>query len=92
MLVPNAHEQHSSFGRSDGDLPDDFVEGLAEELLADRTNAFRACLAVLEGLIQGLLESHHIGPFGLLVRDVLHKVLAVGCLPVSGQDHVVEDV
>ena len=92
VLVSNSHEEQAAFWAIDGDLADDFVEGLAEELLTDGTDSLLPGLAIVEFVVEGLLQAHDFVSGALLVRDVLHKELAFLADPVSRRNHVIEDI
>lgn len=92
MFISDPHEQQAPFWRIDSHFSDDLVKGLAEQFLPNRANPLGSGLPMLQGLIQCVLEPHHIRPLRFLMRDVLHEMLAIFCLPIPRKDHIVEDI
>lgn len=70
-LVFHAHEQESPLGTVDRRLPDELVERLRVELLAQGADSGLARLALLELLVELFLEVDHVEAGGRRGADVL---------------------
>lgn len=75
----------------DRDLPDDLVEALVEELLANRAEPGLPCLARDQALVQKLLQVGYIISRRRETRNRLHVALAVD-FPVPRADQRVQQV
>ena len=92
MLVPDPHQQQSSFGAVDCDLPDDFVENLTVELLPDGTDSGPFGLPFAEHEVKFVSELKDVLARGGLMGNVLDMELVVMVGPVFGRQDGVNDV
>ena len=71
-LIPYSNEKESSFSAVDGDLSDQFIEALGEELFSVRANTGLTGLTSLDSGIKLVLEVDNVDLGGGLGRDVTH--------------------
>ena len=90
-FVSDSEQQESTLGLIEGDLTDDLVEALAEELLTNGADSGLSCLSLHQLLIKELSEASDINSGCLLVAHVLNVVLA-SLNPLSGRKNSVQDV
>ena len=75
-LVANAEEKKSALGQVQGDLADDLIEALGEELLTDGADATLSSLTLHKLLIKHFSQSGDIDSRGGLMTHILNPVLA----------------
>ena len=81
-LVSDAHEEEATLGAVDGDLSDELIEDLREELFTEWADASLASRLFLKSIIEILLQVDHIDLRSRLRRDVTHQQrTAIGELP-----------
>jgi hypothetical protein len=85
VLVSDPHQQQSSFGAVDCDLPDDFVKNLAVELLPDGADSGPFGLPLAEHEVESIGELEDILARGRLMGDVLDVEFVVMVGPVLGR-------
>lgn len=90
-LVAHSEQQKSALGFTQGNLADDLVEALGEELLSDGADSALTGLALHEFLVEHFSEFGHINSGRAGMTDVLDVVFAVFNPLSRGQDGV-EDV
>lgn len=87
ILVPDADEEESALATVDGNLADDFVEALIEELLPDGAESDFPGLAMEESLLELLVELDDFYLGGGGGEDCLDPELSVvGAVLLGRQD------
>jgi len=71
-LITHTHEQETALSAVNGDLADELIEALGEELFAEGADACLASLRALKLLIELILQIDHIDLSGGLGRNVTH--------------------
>lgn len=92
VLVPNSHQEQPPLRAVDGHLPDDLIECLRVELLANRADSLGFGLPVLEHLVEPVLQLDYVLPGGGLVRYVLDVELFHVVDPVARGDDGIENL
>lgn len=87
-FVANAHKQEASFCAVDGHLSDNFVKALGVEVFSDRADARFSGLALLQLLVELLLEDADVQAGGGDRTYVLEPQLSVLFILVRGQNRV----
>ena len=71
-LITHSHQQETTLSAVNGNLADELIEALREELFAERADACLASLRALKLLIEVILQVDHIDLSGGLWRNVTH--------------------
>jgi hypothetical protein len=87
-LVAHTHEEESAFSALNGDLTDQLIEALGEELFTGRVNSGLAGLAGLKFLVELILEVHNVDLVSGSRGDVTHPELTVLSVLTGRQDRV----
>merc|ERR1719235_2155596 len=90
-LVADAEQRDPPFRANDRDLSEQLIEALRVELLADRTDAGRARVLLLQAHVQGLLKLDDVHRCCGDRGDVLHPDLAI-FFPISSRQDGVQDL
>lgn len=87
-LVAHPYQQEAALGTINRSLANEFVEGLGVEVFSDGADAGLAGLALLQALVEFLLEGADVEPGRWNGRDVLEPELAILFVFVGGQYRV----
>ena len=71
-LISHTHEQETALSAVNGDLTDELIEALGEELFAEGADTRLASLSTLKLLIEPILQIDYIDLSGGLGRNVTH--------------------
>lgn len=87
-FITHTNEQEAPFSTVDSDLTNQFVEALSEELFTEGAETGLARLAVLNLVVELVLQVQHVNCGGRLWGDVTHKQIATLSKLSRWQDRV----
>jgi len=87
-FVAHAHQKEAALSAVDGHLPDNLVETLCVQVFPNRANARLTGLALLQLLVELLLEDAHVQSRRRDRANILEPELAVLFILVRGQNRV----